>query len=55
MTNDLEACGDAFQLFGNIFAELAQRTAAIGAAVMRGKMGDYFTRKIFGKRLACRA
>ena len=55
MTNHLEACRDAFQLFGNIFAELAQCAAAIGAAVVRGKMGDHFTRKILGKRLACRA
>jgi hypothetical protein len=55
MTNHLGACGDAFQLFGNVFAELAQRSAAIGAAVVCGKMSDHFPRKIFGQRLAHRA
>ena len=55
MTNHLEACRNALQLFGNIFTELPQGTAAIGAAVVRGKMRDHFTRKILRQRLACRA
>src|ERR1700683_2819072 len=54
MTNHLEACGNTFQLFGDIFAKLAQRTTAIGAAVVRRKMSHHFTRKILGKWLACR-
>jgi hypothetical protein len=55
MANHLEGCRDAFQLFGNIFTELPQCTAAIGAAVVRRKMGDHFTRKILGQWLARRA
>jgi hypothetical protein len=55
MTNHLEACGYALQLFRNVFAELAQRTAAIGAAAVRRKMSDHFTGKILGQRLAGRA
>jgi hypothetical protein len=42
-------------LFGDVFTEFAQRTAAIGAAVVRGKISDDFPRKIFWKRLALRA
>jgi hypothetical protein len=42
-------------LFGNLFTELAQRTAAIGTAVVWWKMGDNFPWKIFWKRLALRA
>ena len=55
MTNDLVGCRHAFQLFGDIFTELAQRTTAIGAAVVSRKMGDHFTRQIFWQRLARRA
>jgi hypothetical protein len=55
MTDDLIGCRDAFQLFGDIFAKLPQGTAAIRTAVVRARMVDYLTRKIFGKRPACRA
>ena len=54
VTNHLVGCRDALQLFRDVFTELAQRTAAIGTAVVRGKMGDYFPRKISWKRLAFR-
>ena len=39
------------QLFGDIFAELAQRAAAIGTAVAE-KMADHLTRQILRQRLA---
>ena len=55
VTNHLVCRGDALQLFRDILTELAQRTAAIGATAVRGEMGDYFPRKIFSKRLACRS
>ena len=52
VTNHLETGRDAFQLFGDIFTKLAQGAAAIGTAVVRGKMGDHFTRKSFRIRLS---
>ena len=55
MTNDLERCRDALQLLGHIFAELAQRAAAIGAAVMRRQVRYDFARKMLRQRPARRA
>jgi len=51
MTNHLKSCRDALQLFRDVFAELAQSTAAIGAASVRGKMVDHFTRRPSGRGL----
>ena len=39
VANDLEAIGDVLQLLGDIFAELAQLAAAVGAASHREKRG----------------
>jgi hypothetical protein len=50
--NHFEGSRDAFQLLGNIFAELTQRATTIRTAALRGKMRDDFTRKIFWQRLA---
>src|SRR5450631_2323872 len=55
VANDLEAIGDVLQLLGDIFAELAQMTAAIRTAVGVRKMRDNFTGERFGKWLAPRA
>ena len=54
VTNHLEGCRNALQLLGYVFAELTQRTAAIGTAVVRRKMGDDFTRKILWQEACVR-
>src|SRR5882672_447743 len=54
VANHLVGSRNAFQLLRYIFAELAQRAAAIRAAVVRWKMSDDFAWKVFRKRLACR-
>jgi hypothetical protein len=52
MANDLERLGDALQILGDIFAELAQLATAIRAAAFNGSMRDDFARKVFGQMLA---
>src|SRR5258708_12155256 len=52
MTDYLKAGRDALQLLGYVFTKLTQRSTAIGAAVVRRKMGDDFARKILRKGLA---
>ena len=42
MANHLEALGNVLELFGDIFAELPQLAAAIGAAVAGRSVGDDF-------------
>src|ERR1700688_2761116 len=52
MANHLEVSWDVLQYLGYILAELTQRLAAIGAAVLLGKMGYDLAGKMRGKRLA---
>ena len=52
VANDLEALGNVLQLLGDIFAELAQLAAAVGAAVPVKSVPDNFTRQMPGQRLA---
>jgi hypothetical protein len=52
MTNHLVAGRYAFQLFRDIFTELAQGSTAIGAALMCGKVRNNLTRQIFREWLA---
>src|ERR1700722_9877643 len=49
MLNYLVASRNAFQLFGYIFAKLAQGSAAVWTASARRRMGDDFARKILGQ------
>ena len=53
MTDNLERRRDALQLLGDVFAELAQRAAAIGAAVVSRKVRYDFARKMLRQRSAC--
>jgi hypothetical protein len=52
VANDLEAVGDVLQLLGDIFAELAQLAAAVGAAVTVKNVADNLPRQMLGQRLA---
>jgi hypothetical protein len=52
MANHLEVSWNVLQHLGYILAEVAQRFAAIGAAVLLRKMGYDFAGKMRGKRLA---
>ena len=52
MANDLEAIRDVLQLFGDIFAELAQLAAAIGARVTMKSVADNLAWQVLGQRLA---
>ena len=52
VANHLEVGRDVLQNLGYILAEVAQRTAAIGAAVVTWKMSYNLARKMRGQRLA---
>src|SRR5450755_1131083 len=57
MTDHLEAFGDVLKDFGDIFAKLAQRPAALGAArllwFMRLELARKVRRQRASRRLAC--
>jgi hypothetical protein len=55
VANHLEAIGDVLKLLGNIFAELAQLAAAIGARVTMKSVADNFARQMLGQWLAPRS
>jgi hypothetical protein len=50
VANDLEAVRNVFQLFGDIFAELAQLTAAIGTRVAMKTVADDLSWQMLGQR-----
>jgi hypothetical protein len=52
MPDDLEALGDVFKLFRNIFAEVSQLGAAVGAAVTAWSVRHDFARKMIREWLA---
>jgi hypothetical protein len=54
VANDLEAVRNVLQLFGDIFAELAQLTAAIGTRVVMKTVADDLSWQMLGQRVrAC--
>lgn len=51
MANDLEVSRDELQYLGYVFSEVAQRAAAIGAAVVLWMMGYDLAGQMFWQRL----
>ena len=52
MADDLEAGPHVLQHLGDIFTQLAQPSAAVGARLMAGQVGVDFARKMLGQRAA---
>src|SRR6476660_1862872 len=52
MPDNPEACRDVLEHFGDILAQLAQMTTAVGTGVHLGFVGLYFARQMFGKCLS---